>query len=159
MTLNWKRSDGFLTADDRKIKCWSEVRNELNGLRPREGRTDVCYSFNADGSQGVPIMPRPFPVGEWKITGFKPHPDKRENFGYLYPVFIATDAVGTVPEWELDDKGFYLRATGRMVEDYFNGLHFSTSYYTQSCLRIATEADVRWLWENCGIGDDLIVED
>jgi hypothetical protein len=137
---------------DREIECWSKVRNELNGLRPRSGEHDVCISINADGSPGVPIMPRPFALGTGTITGFKEHPDPNENHGYLYPVFIRTDRVADVPEWELDENGFYLRPTGRMVKDYFNGIHFSTSDYTQGCLRLAKEADARWLWHNAEAG-------
>jgi hypothetical protein len=141
-----------LNVLDRSIECWSKVRNELNGLRPRRGQHDICISINADGSPGVPIMPRPFALGEGTITGFKEHPDPTENSGYLYPVFVRTDRVASVPEWELDENGFYLRPTGRVVNDYFNGMHFSSNDYTQGCLRIAIEDDVRWIWINVPVG-------
>jgi hypothetical protein len=104
-------------------------------------------------------MPRSFPVGNWQVTGFKEHPDPTENHGYLYPVFIATDAVNLVPEWELDGSGHYFRETGRMVEDWDNGLHFSTSDWTDGCLRIEFEAGVRYLWQILNIGDTFIVTD
>jgi hypothetical protein len=132
---------------DREIECWSKVRNELNGFRPRPGEHDICIAINKDGSPGAPIMPRPFAPGVGKITGFKEHPDPTENHGYLYPIFIRTDRVADVPEWELDENGFYLRPTGRIVQDYFNGMHFSTCDYTQGCLRIAKEEDARWIWQ------------
>jgi hypothetical protein len=137
--------------------CWSKVRNELNGLRPRKGEHDICISINEDGSPGVPIMPRSFAVGKGKITGFKEHPDPTENHGYLYPVFIRTDRVADVPEWELDENGFYLRPTGRTVKDYFNGIHFSTSDWVQGCLRLANEADARWIWQHADVGCEFEV--
>jgi hypothetical protein len=161
MKLLWSRKDKFLTAMDdgghvTTIGCWSKVRNELNGLRPRNplhpGTTDV-YLATGD----IPAMPRIFPIGEWTITGFKEHPDPTEDHGYLYPVFIATDAFNQVPEYELDKNGFYLRPTGGVIIDRDLGLHFSTSDYTDGCLRIATEAEERWLWLNCNIGDKLVV--
>lgn len=54
--------------------------------------------------------------------------------------------------WELDENGFYLRPTGRIVQDYFNGMHFSTSDWTQGCLRIAKEEDARWIWQYVPVG-------
>jgi hypothetical protein len=158
MVMKWVKSEPFLVCDGTKVKCWSKVRNELNGLRPRRNEHDVCISINKDGSPGVPIMPRTFPVGEWKITGFKEHPDKATD-GYLYPVFIRTDAVNKVPEWKLDENGFYSHPTGRIVDDYFNGIHFSACEYTQGCLRIADESDIRWLWQVLNVGDDFIVSE
>jgi hypothetical protein len=159
--MTWSKSEAYLYCATSRIKCWSKVRNEINGLRPRnplrENTTDVCHSVNADGSEGVPIMPRTFPVGNWRITGFKEHPDPTENHGYLYPVFINTDAVNEVPEWELDDNGLYHKPTGRTVTDHFLGLHFSTSDWTQGCLRIDTEDNIRWLWNVLSIGDEFVV--
>jgi hypothetical protein len=157
MTFTWKKSDGYLIMPDGKhIVCWSKVRNELNGLRPRNplfrGTTDV---YRATGN--IPAMPRVYPVGTHTILGFKEHPDPTEDNGYLYPVFIETDAVNQVPEWELDENGFYLRPTGRMIEDKDNGLHFSSSDWTDGCLRIGSESDVRYLWAALSIGDTFIV--
>jgi len=143
-------------AGDRRVECWSKVRNELNGLRPyrplHDGKTDVVRSSPAN----TPIMPRPFPAGNWLITGFRIHPDAATD-GYLYPVFIATDAINECPEWELDAEGRYLRPTGRMVHDGANGLHFSTSDWTQGCLRIKAESDIRWLWSSLTPGVDRII--
>jgi hypothetical protein len=156
MILTWSRKDAFLVAGDRRVECWSKVRNELNGLRPyvplHEDKTDVVRSFPAN----VPIMPRPFPVGNWQITGFRIHPNVATD-GYLYPVFIATDAINECPEWELDSNGRYLRPTGRVVHDGANGLHFSTSDWTQGCLRVAKESDIRWLWLSLTPGVDRII--
>ena len=117
MEITWKKSDGFLIADKRQIQCWSKVRNELNDLRPRNpllpGTTD---DYLATGD--IPAMPRPYPVGNWRITGFKGHPDPTEDNGYLYPIFINTDAVNQVPEWQLDANGLYLKPTGKLIEFY-----------------------------------------
>jgi hypothetical protein len=158
-TMTWDNRKPYLEFDGMQYKCWSHVRNEINKERPRPQSHDICISINKDGTPGVPIMPRPFPCGEWKITGFKEHPDPLENHGYLYPVFIRTNAVNLVPEWRLDENGFYLEPTGRIVEDYYNGLHFSTSWFTQGCIRIATETEVRLLWHSLSIDDTFIVTD
>lgn len=152
-----QRAISFTTPEGelRIIRAWSKVRNELNGLRPRKGIADVCRSVNRDGSPGVPIMPRPFPIGAWRIAGFKEHPDKA-NDGYLYPVYIHTDAYNEVDEWELDDNGFYVKPTGRKVFDYYQGLHFSTSDWTQGCIRVIDEASIRSLWSIMRIDDEFL---
>jgi hypothetical protein len=156
MKLTWAKSEPYCYVATSRIGCWSKVRNELNGLRPysplHEGKTDVYYATG-----GIPAMPRSFPVGSWKIAGFKEHPDPTEDHGYLYPIFIRTNAVSMVPEWELDANGRYLRPTGRLVPDADIGLHFSTCAWTQGCLRIDTEDNVRWLWGVLNVGDDVIV--
>jgi len=161
MTLSWHKADNFLMAGDREIKCWSKVRNEINGLRPKKGIPDLVYSLGKDGRKEYPVMPRPFPVGVWKIMGFNDHSELLDNGkprdGYLFPVFINTNAYALLDIWELDENGFYLKNTHEKTQDYFYGLHYSTSDWTQGCLRIASETDVRWLWDNCRIGDSFIV--
>ena len=156
MKLSWDKADDFLLAGDRKIRCWSKVRNELNGLRPRKGASDVFYTTTIGGNKGVPSMPRTFPVGNWKIVGVIPHPD-RERDGYLWPFYIATDAWQMLDEWELDSNGVYERKTGKRVPDYAYGLHFSSSDWTQGCIRIGSESDLRWLVEQVKPGDEFIV--
>jgi hypothetical protein len=156
LTLTWNRSETFLQAGERKIQCWSRVRNELNGFRPRPGVPDLVYSLGKDGRKEYPVMPRPFPVGVWRITGFIEHPDQ-EHDGYLYPVYIATNAYQMLDIWELDEAGRYLSNTHEKIADYFYGLHFSNSDWTQGCLRIAREDDIRWLWANTKPGDQFIV--
>lgn len=156
MKLSWDKADDFLLAGDRKIRCWSKVRNELNGLRPRTGKPDVFYTTTIGGNKGVPSMPRAFPVGKWKILGIIPHPD-RANDGYLWPFYIATDAWQMLDEWELDSNGVYERKTGKRVPDYAYGLHFSSSDWTQGCIRIGSESDLRWLVEQVKPGDEFIV--
>ena len=140
--IEFHRSRRFMWAWDRKISAWSDVRNELNGRR-KVGETAV-YSENADGSQGSPYMPRTFPLGNWLVTGVVPHPDKVKDH-YLYPFFISTNAHQAVEVWEVDAAGRYVKATGRMVEDYGYGNHFSDSLTTLGCIRDETEADLRWV--------------
>ena len=156
MTVEWRREKGFLVADGREVECWSKVRNECNGLRPRvplwTGKTDVYYATG-----GAPAMPREFPKGHWHITGFKEHPDPTEDHGYLYPIFIRTDAVSKVPEWSLDARGRYAEPTGRWLDDRDLGLHFSSCDWTQGCVRIAKEEDARWLWQVLSVEDEFIV--
>lgn len=156
MTLTWHKPESFLYAGDKKILCWSKVRNELNGLRPKKDIPDLVYSMDKDGAKKYPVMPRSFPVGVWKITGFNEHPDQ-VNDGYLYPVFISTNAYAMLDIWSLDEMGHYLKNTGEKCRDYFYGLHYSTSDWTQGCLRIGYQADVCWLWENAPIGSSFIV--
>jgi hypothetical protein len=150
-------------AGDRAVQCWCKTRNDLNGLRPRResGRVlapDLFLITREDGSHGPASMPRLFPVGEWTITGITPHPDKVRD-GYLYPFYIATDAHQPLEIWELDERGFYDRPTGSHMEDYFYGLHFSSCDWTQGCLRIAWEEDLRWLARAVKTGDQFIVTD
>ena len=47
----------------------------------------------------------------------------------------------------------------RDVLNKVNGIHFSSSDWTQGCIRIRDQADIRWLWDNLTAGDGLIVED
>lgn len=150
MKLDLSLSRRMLIVDDaRRIQAWSVVRNELNGTRPRAGSPDVCYSILRDGRLGPPTMPRPFPLGEWAVTGIIPHLALDEHGRplepYLYPFFIATDAWQLVDEWALDAQGYYDSKTGRKIEDGAYGLHFSSSYTTTGCARVGSELDLRWL--------------
>jgi hypothetical protein len=164
MNATWRRSETFMCmADGAHVNVWCKVRNEVNGLRPRKDIApvdEVVYSTNADGSRGRPVMPREFPVGEWRITEFREHPDPTEQHGYLYPVFIRTDAHQLLHVWELDSQGQYARETDEMVDDWRYGLHFSTSAWTRGCIRVATEQEVLQLWRgDFAIGDTLSVTD
>jgi hypothetical protein len=161
MILTWHKSEPFMRMEELQIPCWCKVRNELNGLRPKKGVQDVVWSMDKDGAKKYPVMPRTFPPGVWKITGCNDHSAVDEHGapkeGYLYPVFISTNAYAMLDIWELDKNGFYLRNTGEKCRDYFYGLHFSNSDWTHGCIRIKNEDDIRWLWDSCLPGDQLIV--
>jgi hypothetical protein len=143
LTITYSERAGEIVAAGRSIRCWSKVRNEINGLRPKAGAPDIFRITRSDGTAGVPSMPRPFPSGTWKITAIKPHPDKTDS--YLYPFFIATDAHQRLETWRLDDAGYYKAPTGIPIDDYAYGLHFSSSDWTQGCIRIEIEDDLRYL--------------
>lgn len=147
-----------LLIKGREFYCWSKVRNELNGLRPRPNDKDICYQTKANASQGVAIMPRAFKPCKGKIEYFVNH-EKDEKGSYLYPVFIGLGVVHKVPEYSLDENGFYAEPTGNIVDDYGIGAHFSGCKYTQGCLHLNSEEDARWIWENCPVGTDWEVID
>jgi len=140
MEILFEKGNRFITANGRKIVAWSKVRNELNGLRPRANEPDLFRTT----PDSIPSMPRSFPVGDWKITKIIPHPNKIGD-GYLYPFFIATDAFQMLDEWSLDNRGFYSRSTGKKIKDIAYGIHFSISDWTQGCIRVRDESDLRWL--------------
>jgi hypothetical protein len=138
MEITWKKSDGFLVAGDRHIDCWSKVRNEINGLRPKPGKPDIYKSIPSN----LPSMPRDFPVGRWKINKIIPH--DASDF-YLYPFFIATNAHQMLDRWDVDANGFYTKPSGDKIDDWAYGLHFSSSDWTQGCIRIKDIGDLYFL--------------
>lgn len=134
MRLVWERDKGILHHDNYVMVVSCIVRNELNG---RRGRKDpVVRTENADGSDGVPYFPRPFPPGLWRVTGVLPKDDP-----YLAPYFISTDAHQLVERWT-EVAGHYGESTGEIVEDYGYGLHCSTSISTLGCGRITMRSDL-----------------
>jgi len=161
MDLSWNRKQSFLLAGTKQIPCWCKVRNELNGLRPKvDGdAADLFCSSPLGLAQGAgpPSMPRIFPVGKWKVTCINSHPDPSWDNGYLYPFWIGTNAKQELDVWALNDGGRYDKPTGEKVLDTIYGLHFSTCDWTQGCIRIATETDLRWLVANIKIGDSFVV--
>ena len=122
----------IMVAFGKQIPFDCFVRNELNGLRQMN---EVVYSENADGSQGVPYMPRPFPVGTWQL--FYPH---SETDALTAPYFFPTDAWQIVDEWDvahdINGKLCYVGKTGRQVKDYGYGLHCSSAHESDGCLHI-----------------------
>lgn len=108
------------------------VRNELNGQRKPD---QVVRSEEKDGTDGVPYMPRAFPVGRWFITAAIPKSDD-----YMAPFFLATDAWQMVDEWSLEG-GKYGKPIGK-VADYGYGLHNSKSGSTLGCIRIHGRKDL-----------------
>jgi hypothetical protein len=140
MKLTWARDASILQYGDKSIRVVCDVRNELNGERlPSE---HPVYSEKADGSQGLPFMPRPFPLGEWKVLAVLP-----KTSPYEAPEFISTDAHQPVPVYDIvedqtDSHGVhYGNPTGEYIEDFGYGLHNSTSSTTLGCGRIVENQD------------------
>ncbi len=131
-----------LTCGGLICKAWSKVRNELNGQR--ELTSIAVRSERENGEPGVPYMPRVFPKGVWRVTHVV---DVDVSEPYLYPYFIATDAHQPVEEWSTKYDGTYDKPTGRMVEDFGYGLHFSTSPTTLGCGRVERKDDIEALVE------------
>ncbi len=102
----------------------------------------VVYSLNADGSQGYPYMPKPFPLGTWNATGARQSDDPE-----LAPWVLETDAHQLVERWEVTDDGLhYVSPIGDFVEDYFYEFHFDGVWKTtDGCVRMASAEDATWL--------------
>jgi len=133
MKLTWARDASTLQYGDKSIRVVCDVRNELNGERLLSEAP--VKTEQADGSDGVPYMPRPFPLGEWKVTGILPKTNP-----YEAPEFISTDSWQFVDEWT-EANGHYGAKSGNQVQDFGYGLHNSTSSTTLGCGRIIETQD------------------
>jgi hypothetical protein len=83
-------------------------------------------------------MPRPFPLGKWRITGIEASSDPE-----FAPFKIKTNAYQMVETWELDavSEG-YSKPTGNSVRDEGYHLHWSAnSKTTLGCGRVGTNTD------------------
>ena len=138
MKIIWARDASTLQYDDTSIRVVCHVRNELNGERLLSEKP--VYSEDEDEGDGVPYMPRPFPLGTWNVEAIIP----KDN-PYEAPEFISTDAHQTVDEWtiglDLNGNAHYIAKSSRTVEDYGYGLHNSTSSTTLGCGHIIEAAD------------------
>jgi len=147
MTLRFYSTDKLLEVHVdgtiRDIPADCVVRNELNGWRRKHDPKEVIRAMAHDPYHKPPVMPRPFPAGEWNVYA----PRERRD-PYLAPYFIPTDAEQTLTVWALDKKGGYDHATDETVLDVGYGLHFSTSTSTVGCIRIFEQADLLWLVES-----------
>ena len=166
MRSTFSYSTGLLVfVDDagnllRSISAFSKVRNELNGERLLYDPRDVEYSENEDGSRGRPVMPRPFPLGSWTITGIE-----ATNELWLKPWKLITDAHQTLEVWALKPDGSYdgkafemvddgeggqkKVLTGETIEDYGYRSHYDNgSTHTDGCIGQKAEADILWCKAN-----------
>jgi len=131
----------------------------------------VIYSLNADGSQGYPYMPKPFPIGTWNVIGAREEKDPE-----LAPWVLQTDAHQLVERWEVSDvcpvchgtrsvdgddgkledcptcKGtghvalHYVSPIGDFVEDWGYEFHFDAIWKTtDGCIRMSSSDDATWL--------------
>jgi hypothetical protein len=124
----------IMTAFGKPVPYTCFVRNEVNGLR---GMNEVVYAVNADGSKGVPVMPRIFPVGTWELK----MPALRSD-PLLAPYFIPTTAWQFVDEWEVENRdgvAWYTKPSGRKVKDFAYGLHCSTARESWGCIHIVDD--------------------
>lgn len=143
--IEWCRHDKQMkvitSTGLRMVECDCTVRNEINGWRKLGVPGEVVHAITKDNVlTKVPVMPRPFPVGVWKITGAVVRRDK-----YRWPYLITTNAWQELDVWELDRYGGYLRNSGQTVFDYQYGLHYSESNTTTGCIKIHDVQDLRWL--------------
>ena len=144
MNLRFYQSEKLLEAHIdgtvRDILADCVVRNELNGWRHKHDPAQVVRAMTHDPYNKPPVMPRPFPFGDWNVYA----PRRRED-KYLAPYFIPTDAEQLLTVWALDADGGYDHPTDEKVLDLGYGLHFSTSSTTTGCIRIFYEDDLLWL--------------
>jgi hypothetical protein len=136
LNITWNRDKGTAVAEGVEFVITNDIRNELNGRRrlhdPKEVVKAVLY-----GEYGPPYMPRPFPLGAWKITGIVPSDD--QNYA---PLKILTDAHQLVDVWALDDRGGYDHPTRERVNDGGYWLHWcGISKTTLGCGRVGTDTD------------------
>ena len=136
MRLMWRRDKGELRLDAGVFTVRCEVRNELNGRRKRNSPDEVVNIVRADGTWGHAYMPRPFPLGVWKITG-----TEKTSVPVFAPVKIKTDAHQKVELWNLDGRGGYDRPSGVFEEDYGYHLHWCAgSRTTLGCGRVGMDS-------------------
>ena len=111
--------------------CDSCVRNEINEERELHDPDEVIYTFPLNRyDKSLPYMPRSFPLGSWKITGFE-YTDQ----DYLKPLKILTNATQLVPIWKLDKNGGYNFAAGNVQFDFCYWLHYWEGRTTTGCGR------------------------
>ncbi len=115
MRIIWNRDKGEAVCGDMSFIITSDVRNELNGRRLLGNPKEVVRAI-VNGRWGSPYMPRPFPLGTWRITGI----EKTDNPEFA-PLKIKTDAYQMVQTWELDAEGGYSNPTGEYVRDEGTG--------------------------------------
>ena len=143
MTLIWTRDAGTLRVDGTAFDVTSIVRNEVNGWRKLHDPKEVIHAVMQDRTPGPPVMPRPFPLGEWDITGIDFFDDPSSDF---YPVKILTNANQPLNVWELDLDGGYASMTNKKVIDWGYWLHWiSWSTTTQGCGKVGDKSPAQIL--------------
>lgn len=86
-------------------------------------------------------MPRPFPVGNWLITGKETTAET-----WLKPVKFITNATQDLDIWLLSDSGTYLRKSNYTIGDWGYRIHFANgSHHTDGCIGIQQLGDLLWL--------------
>lgn len=125
-------------GQQRTYYCDSVVRNEINDERELHNPDEVIYTFpKSRYDKSLPYMPRPFPKGTWKITGYEYTAQK-----YLEPIKIFTNATQLVPIWLLDDQGGYSVSAGDVQFDFGYWFHFWSGRTTTGCGRLDEIIDI-----------------
>jgi hypothetical protein len=136
MKIVWNRDAGKAECCGEEFAITCDVRNELNGRRKLHDRNEVVNTVTADGRWGHAYMPRPFPKGNWKITGVE-----KTSVPVFAPVKVTTNAHQKVEAWNLDGRGGYDKPSGIYEEDYGYHLHWSeASRTTLGCGRVGVES-------------------
>ena len=134
--IEWRRSERFLRAFGREFAVTCQVRNELNGLRVA---SNIFRTTTERGEPGVPSQPRPFPLGTWRV--YRPIHIAEGTNRYLEPYYIPTNAHQLLEEWVVVN-GAYMGKSGRQVDDFAYGLHFSQDTHTQGCIKFDSREDL-----------------
>lgn len=143
MNLLWHRDQGVLSVGGDAFDVTSIVRNEVNGWRKLHDPKEVIRSVSRSRAQGPAVMPRPFPLGEWNITGIVFIDDPASDF---FPLKILTDANQPLEIWDLDPTGGYAAPSGKKVIDWGYWLHWiSWSTTTQGCGKVGDKSPAQIL--------------
>jgi hypothetical protein len=141
MKIVWERDKNRADFNAEVLKITCDVRNELNGRRRLHDPKEVRRVVQPDGHWGPPYMPRPFPLGTWRVIAVEDTADKE-----FAPVKIRTNAHQLVRTWALDAAGGYDHEEDRLVEDAGYHLHFAEfSRTTLGCGRLETAGQARSL--------------
>jgi len=143
MEFVFKRKKGLLgipvASGTRWVPAYSRVRNEINGERPDPKQLpDIEHSFRQNRTVGEIVMPRPYPLGTFKIYGLEASSER-----WTGPMKILTDAHQPLPVWKLKPTGEYDCPTGEMIEDWCYWAHYGNgSYHTDGCIGIVNLIDL-----------------
>jgi hypothetical protein len=131
MKLLFSHKVQILTSGSILYVATCDVRNEQNGRRRLHELREVVRAV-VDGQYGPAYMPRPFPLGSWRVTAVEATTDPA-----YAPYKIRTDAHQMVETWALDAAGGYDHPTGEMVDDGGYHLHYAeNSSTTLGCIRV-----------------------
>ncbi len=143
MNLLWHRDQGVLSVGGDAFDVTSIVRNEVNGWRKLHDPKEVIRSVTQSRAQGPAVMPRPFPLGEWSVTGITFIDDPASDF---YPVKILTNASQPLEVWDLDSSGGYDKPSDRYVVDWGYWFHWiSWSRTTKGCGKVGDKSPAQIL--------------
>jgi hypothetical protein len=105
----------------------------------RNNSDRVIRAITPARTSGLPVSPRPFPCGAWKIIGIEAwYGDyNRAHFGEWK---IRTTAEQYLDVWELDGRGCYNNPLGGKTIDTGYCLHYSDFRTSVGCLVTSDKA-------------------